>query len=189
MVFKLIVSIGFLASSVPSVAADFNGHREFTHVDLVGDVDVTCLGGGQIGRRSFQCSGYMLNPQMFSRFHHEFDGQADRVTLSTQHRNNKTVRKSSDWDQSKQRSKDAFNLWVSTVFQRPLLQMGLNTISYDLTRSGRSVESGTFMVRVNDGGTRQCRYRRITTTDSTLCENGNIACGDYFELENNCEYE
>jgi hypothetical protein len=169
-------------------AADFNGRLEFTHFDLQGDVDVTCFERGEIKRAYHQCSGYLLNPGAYAHFYHNSSAPADRVTVSTVHKNGKIVQKRSAWDQEKRRSNDAFNLWVWTVFQRPLLELGANVVSFELTRNGRSLEKGEMTVQVRDGGLRQCRYRRITTGNASMCNSSAAACSEYFDLENNCVY-
>jgi hypothetical protein len=170
------------------MATSFDGRREFTHIDLRGAVDVTCFDGGQVKRSYHQCSGYLLQPRAYAHFYHNTEVQADRVALTVQHQNKETVQKRSTWDNANKRSTDAFNLWVWTVFQRPLLELGENVISFDLTQAGRSVARGDFKVSVKDGGVRECRYRRITTGNEQLCENAMSACTEYFDLENNCVY-
>lgn len=186
-VFLRILSILILTFGYQAYSADFQGHNEFTHYDLEGTYRVTCVARG-VETVFHQCRGYLLNPFNFGYFNHETDKSADRVELSTVNKEGKTIKKRSDWNQAKGRSKKRINLWVWTVFQRPLLEIGDNQVSYALTRRGQVMESGEFNVTVHDGGLRSCQSRSTTTTDKTLCENRSFACEDYFRQENNCDY-
>lgn len=184
LTFLSVISIGF---SPAIFAADFEGETEFTHYDLQGFYRVTCFGGGRSETAYHQCRGYLLDPFSFGYFTHDTDEMVDRVHLSTVNKDGKTINKRSDWNAEEGRSQKRINLWVKTLFQRPLLEIGDNQVSYRLTSSGEIVDAGEFQVMVHDGGVRTCRDRSTTTGDMNLCESYSRACDEYFRMENNCE--
>lgn len=187
-VFLFILPIIAMILSLQSRAADFEGQTEFTHFDLSGLYSVTCYDRGERKYALHQCRGYLLNPFGWAHFHHDPQGEVDRVELSTVNKEGKQIRKKSAWDTARNRSEKEINLWTWTVFQRPLLEIGENQVRYSLSKQGRTVENGSFQVIVHDGGARSCRERSTSTGSAQLCDSYAIACDEYFRLENNCVY-
>ena len=102
--------------------------------------------------------------------------------------NGTTREKAKGWDSAKGRSTDTFNLWISTLLQRPLLDYGANAVHYSLTKDGKPVREGSFTANVRRGEARSCRYRRhYTSHNMSDCRAGSTTlCDRYFRDENYC---
>lgn len=148
-----------------------------------GDISVTCFSPEGTRTARFRCTESYLNPSDFSRVITESNVDADKVVL-TYKDGKKTRTKSSKF--SGNRSKSEFNLWIWTLTQRPLLDLGENEISYELTKKNSVVESGSFTVNVEATPTRYCRHRSYTSTNANDCTNGSNVCGQYFREQNFC---
>ncbi len=183
---KILTLLTVFLMPILASGADFQGQREFTHVELEGRYRVTCFGGQQTKSQTHFCRGYLLHPFSWAHFNHVTNKPVTRVELTNQKQNGKTVRKKSQWDASNNRSEKKINLWVETLLQNPLLEMGDNQISYELWVDQTSVETGVVNVKVNDGGLRQCQDYSETTSDQNLCDSPSQACRRFFQLQNNC---
>lgn len=170
-------------------AAGFTGGDTFTSQNIHGNLSVSCMnnqGGPSFGVAT--CRMNYLNPGEYSYFQGP-NVDADEVTLQTTWENGKKSKsKTSQYDSTTGKSKKSFNLWISTLTQRPLLDLGKNTVSYKLTKNGSIVESGEFIVNVNSAGTKYCqRYGSYISNDSNDCARASNLCDRYFRENNYCE--
>lgn len=137
-----------------------------------GNVWVNCAGQPSELRH---CAGYDLEPGMYTRLISGAD--ADRFEVEALHADGDTVKKKGKFNADSGKS-DRINLWIRTLFQRPLLSMGENTVRYTLTKKGNVVEQGEFTVRVESGARTQCRTGTIFTGGS--CGSQGYVCDEYF---------
>lgn len=157
-------------------------------VDIYGDVSVHCRGPrGEQDFARFQCSGQVLDPSTSSRFQTTPGVRANRVELTAYHADGSSRKKKEKFDSSTGRSHGAFNLWIRTLFQRPLLEFGRNTVKYELKNDGRLMRSGTFEVQVVKGRDRRCPFRNITSHNLNDCRAGSNICNQYFSHFNYCK--
>ncbi|MBL7686904.1 MAG: hypothetical protein JNJ49_02645 [Bdellovibrionaceae bacterium] len=186
---KFVVSILslFLALAVNAQTSTspgrFEGGNDFQYFGAVGNVSVQCFpsGGAPSGPTSayYRCDGYSFSPAEEARFIGPI-ADADEVTLVATHADRSTRSKSGSYDGRKGQSDDRFNLWISTVFQRPLLKMGANTVDWTLKRKGKSVTKGSFVANVKDNGDLQCPNASETSWDMNDCISSARVCSNYF---------
>ena len=178
------ILVTVLSSSLVS-AAGFMSGNQFTSVRLSGDVTVLCNFSGRFDSRFISCVDETLDPTEFDYFSMDESIPATKVILKSK----ETGRtKESPYLTEKRRSKKYFNLWVSTLFQRPLLSFGENHISYQLNDGSKIVRSGEFMVKVSRGRDRLCRHRVMQAGSPDDCNFGSpTICSEYFSIENYCQ--
>lgn len=190
LVLSLAAVLGvFSLSSSMANAAGLSGGPQFSTQNIEGRLSVQCLSttpGPSYGAAT--CRGQVLNPGEYSFFVGPVI-DADKVTLVATHADgSKSKAKTENYDGAKGKSKKSFNLWISTVFQRPLLEYGANEVRYTLTKNGSSVEEGTFTVNVVDGGRAVCqRTGFYTSSDSSDCSSPQNFCSRYFSENNYCQ--
>lgn len=176
------------APAVLEEEAGFATGNAFYAVMLYGRASVSCRENGQSDHASFRCGEEVLDPAEFVRFRGPKGLDADRVYLSAAWENGKTREKNAGYDGAKGESTSRFNLWISTLLQRPLLNYGKNSIRYVLKKDEAVVREGTFTAEVKTGFRRDCRYRRhYSSSDLSDCRAGATrVCGRYFRDENYC---
>jgi hypothetical protein len=103
---------------------------------------------------------------------------ADRFEITSTDENGKVTKKDGKFNAANGES-GSINLWITTLFQRPLLKIGANKISYNLTQNGTSVESGEFEATVERGGRLYCDSHTLFYSGSS-CPNISTVCSDYF---------
>ncbi len=183
--FIVLVSV-FL--SFNSISAGFSGGDIFKSTNIEGNLSVTCVGnqpGPNMGNA--YCRMNFLTPGEYSFFiGPKID--ADKVTLQAIWENGKKSKpKTENYDGVQGKSKKSFNLWIATLFQRPLLDFGTNTVQYTLTKNGQTVEQGEFEVKVISGSNRICtRHGHYVSTNTQDCTNASQYCDTYFRENNYC---
>lgn len=162
--------------------------NELSWAQLRGQVTVIChdpVGGGQ-DIFTWSCQGSTLEPAEYARFVSLPGGEATRVRLSCTREDGSVQTKTAPYKANEGMS-DKVNLWIATLFQRPLLAPGLNRIQFELMRADASIErSGEFEVKVSRGPDRVCRPRVLPSNAMQDCRSGLLACERYFFLENYC---
>jgi hypothetical protein len=156
-------------------------------VVLRGDLTVYCRDnqrGTEIARHN--CRRLTLDPSEFSRFVTD-PIDADYVALKAVHEDGSSRSKEGGFDGATGKSSSRFNLWISTLLQRPLLDMGKNEVTYVLKRGGTVVKRGSFTVNVTRGQDLRCRYDSIDSYDINDCRNSANVCDRYFRQNNWCE--
>lgn len=180
-------ALAFLLSSITlgeTTTPGFVGGNRFEYTSAVGDVYVHCprTGGGIPSGPSsanFRCYGYIFAPAEAA----QFEGppmNANEVELTAIREDGSSFTKSGAYDGARGVSSDTFNLWIETLFQRPLLKLGQNQINWTLKLGGRPVRSGTFLAEVYQRPSLRCPSASQTSWDADGCTNSNRACSDYF---------
>lgn len=164
----------------------FSGGSEYSSVPLNGSITVQCNSGIESRVSHFDCRSEVLFPYEFDYFYGP-KMDADEVVLVASREDGSTRKKDGSYDGSAGRSKKHFNLWVSTVFQRPLLNFGKNSINFNLKKNGRSVSTGNFEVNVSAGEPRYCARRYYFSSTMQDCESNWSMCQKYFADENYCQ--
>lgn len=79
------------------------------------------------------------------------------------------------------------NLWINTLFQKPLLNYGNNDVVYAFKANNDSVIAGGFTAYVAEGDDLQCPDDSLFSSNPDDCERGNLnLCQDYFRNNNYC---
>ena len=180
--FLLFAFITFATLLTPNTSATervgFSTGDTFTAYNLQGSLTLFC----PTRSRTTSCYGYSLSPAMWDKLVFPGTIQADEVELTnTSSRNQRS--KTSKIRNGENRSRKAFNLWVRTLFQRPLLALGSNTIAYKFSSNNNVTEQGEFQVYVIDGGNKICPHLRMSASDRD-CDNPTLACDSYFRAVN-----
>lgn len=182
------IIMALLLSSASTFAAGLSGGDQYSTVNIYGRLHVQCTGPQGSSSAYADCRGQILNPGEYSYFVGP-KTEADSVTLVASHEDGSVSKpKSSAYDGDKGRSKKSFNLWISSVLQRPLLDFGKNNVKYTLSQNGRVTEQGSFQVNVVDGGRAVCQrtgfYYSNTASDCNFPTN---LCSRYFSEHNYCQ--
>lgn len=189
---KVLLSFLFigLLSSVSYAEVGFSNGNDVSIVYLSGSVTYLCpnYAGHPNNQAHYSCSGYLANPGTHDYFVTDKVLDANKVTLTATHADGSTRTKDAAFDANKSASSTRFNLITSTLFQRPLLNMGENKISYTITNGNQVTESGSFISHVTNSGNRTCAPRTLMAHTNDYCKNITLACDNYFETENNCQY-
>ena len=170
--------------------AGFSAGSQFTATPIDGQVNVTCnySESSAPGNVQFSCRDVVLEPTLYDYFVGPQNTAANSVNLSVSHEDGAVRTKSSDYDGQNGKSADAFNLWISTLFQHPLLALGVNNISWSLSGTGsQNYEKGTFQVTVVHGEPRHCAASTYSSANSQDCNSQYTVCQHYFEQMNNCK--
>jgi hypothetical protein len=184
------VTVFFIFFSIAAQAeVGFKNGNQLTAVLSQGEITVQCdgdnMGGPTFG--SFICQEEILLTGEYDYFQGPAGIKADEVTLTALHQDGSQRAKSSGYDSEKGQSLKSFNLWISTLLQRPLLDFGLNKISYKMTSQGQKAAEGEFFAQVKDGGRRICPRRgHYYSHISSDCQSGFSLCHRFFNENNYC---
>lgn len=181
----LILSL-FSFSNAFSIDVGLDVGSELNSINLNGSAMVYCSGTSTTSR-FVSCYSSSLDAGVYSRLvvtNGTID--ADSVKIVSFHEDGSKRKKSSNFDAASGLSTKRFNLWISTVLQRPLLEYGMNTIIYQFYKGSEMVLEGEFDVHVNQGDRRSCPYGTIFSTRSSDCEGGSMICDEYFRKYNYC---
>ena len=184
---KIFITALFL-STATAFAAGFSGGDQYSSVDIYGRLNVQCSGAQGTTSGFVDCRGQILTPGEYSYFIGP-KSEADSVTLiATRENGSVSKSKTEKYDGEKGRSKKSFNLWISSVLQRPLLDYGKNTVKFTLSQNGHVTETGSFIVNVVEGGRSVCQ--RVGLYNSPLasdCQFPTNLCSRYFSENNYCQ--
>ncbi len=188
MIRSALVAFGlFTASMSASAATGFDVGNDFRAVQLHGSVTVSCPSRWGTQSAHFRCIGEVLDPVEFAHFVSDAAVDADAVELKAVHEDGSTRIKAGGYSSAKSKSKDIFNLWIRTLTQRPLLEMGENKIAYTMLKNKKAVMTGTFTANVTDGGDRYCQHDSYWSQNPRDCESGSMVCDRSFQSQNWCE--
>ncbi|PIP89290.1 MAG: hypothetical protein COW01_07120 [Bdellovibrionales bacterium CG12_big_fil_rev_8_21_14_0_65_38_15] len=170
----LIALILILTGGVVQAETTFEAGTVYSAKTVSGQVWVNCQNRPSELR---YCAGYDLEPGMSTRLISGAD--ADRFVVEALHENGKSVSKKGKFNASEGRS-DSINLWIRTLFQKPLLAMGTNLIRYTLTKKGDVVEQGEFNVSVESGARQVCQTGTVWSPGND-CGSQSYVCDMYFD--------
>ena len=185
MINQSIIVVAMLMFSANIMAADFEGALEFNAYEKEGRMRVTCINNGYIKTQTHFCNSYGLRPRMKSFFNHKPSKKVTRVVLKRKIEDD-VITKRSSWDSENNRTQKKINLWIDTLLQTPLFEMGENTIEFQLYNKSELVEEGSVVAKVQDQGTYNCGDLDHTTSDLNFCNNYSQACQFYFQKQKMC---
>lgn len=180
-----LVFLSYLANANSNYG--FPHGNEFQVQQIYGDISVTCQNGPQYEYQNFHCSAELVTPGSSDLFAGPAGTNADKVTLTATHEDGSTRTKSEKYDASKNLSKKSFNLWIWTLTQRPLLEMGSNKVKYVLTKGAQTVSEGEFTAVGSAIPAKSCPYRQYFSVDPNDCRFMNQMCDRYFWENHNCQ--
>jgi hypothetical protein len=157
--------------------------NQFYATPLQGVVTVYC---GTSSPVTYTCYDTVLDPSSYDYFIGPQGVRADQVSLSCLRQDGSRRERTEDYDAKNRHSLRAYNLWINTPFQRPLLAIGVNKIDYKMMSTGKIIEQGTFSVNVTHGHLRTCPPTHYNSKDPSDCESPYTACQRYFEQYDYC---
>lgn len=182
---KMISTLFILISivSMQASAVGFSSGSQFASSPIRGFVTVYCNGGEVV---TYPCYDTVLDPHNYDYFVGPDGVVADQVSLSNLRADGSRRERTEVYLHHEKRSEGAFNLWISSLFQRPLLAMGTNTVDYRLISRGKIVHQGVFTVTVTSGATRTCPTSHYNSGTPNDCQSQYTVCQRYFEQYNYC---
>lgn len=181
-----VVLITFSAFQAFAVRIGFSSAVEFKASAIDGKVTVTCHSQGGAKQVQYHCREVALDPQAYDIFVGPQETRADKVELKAFHQDGSNRIKILSYDGQRGQSRDSVNLWISTLFQKPLLEMGTNRIQYKLYNTNADFGGGEVVVNVARGAPRTCETSYYSSPDMTDCESQYTICQRYFEQFNYC---
>lgn len=191
---NLAIILGInLGLTLYAQAQTFSRGDSFTSVALRGTVVAYCQQGtpgfpgpGGPSMVTYSCRDVILEPAEMDYFVGPQGISADTVVLQVTHADGSSRMKSYPYDSTTFRTTKRVNLWMASLFQKPLLEDGLNKFSYNLKQADQMVQTGHFDVQVVRGAPRTCPYSSITIWDPNECSNQVSVCRRYFQQFNDC---
>ncbi len=168
---SIFVAVLFCASAFATTAG-FKHGNDYEAVSYDGSVTASC----STGTRTHYCSAYGLNPTIYTKLVTAQRVDANKYEVSATHESGKRVTKDGKFKGTESKG---INLWIRTLFQKPLLAFGLNKIDYKIMKKKTVVQSGSFEVMVNQGERKRCRSGYIRMSGNS-CENTTSVCNEYF---------
>lgn len=181
-----VISLVFLMT-LPAFAqvnaVGFAQGNEFNSSSIQGSVKVYCSNGTTA---DYVCYDTVLDPVSYDYFVGPQGVAANEVTLLCDRPDGSRRDRTTPYDTTSGRSGEAFNLWISTLFQKPLLLNGTNKFTFQLKADGKVVHQGKFNVVVNPGAPRSCPTTHYNSADPVDCESQYSVCQRYFEQYDYC---
>ncbi len=180
---KFLTPLLLMAQSAFATAAGFSSGNNFIASAVQGQVVVHCVDGNS---STYNCRDTVLDPVSYDFFMGPPGTRADEVTLSSLRADGTRRERTSDYDPVVGKSREPFNLWISTIFQRPLLFLGVNKINYTFKSRGQLVSQGAFDAVVSYGAPRECPVTHYNSSDNNDCQSQYSVCQQYFEQYQYC---
>jgi hypothetical protein len=188
---KMIFAIGFAALPLTTYAIGFSSGQNFVASPTRGQLRVSCRTEkpGDPGFASAVCRRITLSPAEFDFFVGPAGTEADRVGLKATYEDGSTSAvKNQRYDGAAGKSKSRFNLWIASLTQSPLLNVGVNAISYVLVKGQKLIDRGEFTVVVEKGAPATCKnIGHFYSDNANDCRNPELLCDRYFSEENYCQ--
>lgn len=186
--FRMMFLVHILCSFAQADVAGFSRGSEFIGTSIQGQVRVNCNGFNGSATAVYNCRDIALEPNPYDHFIGPKDSRLDKIDLTAFHEAGTNRNKLMGYDGIRGKSREAFNLWISTIFQKPILAFGLNTIRYKLYSDYNStVVEGNFNVVVKRGFARQCQSMQYDSSDINDCNSQYSICQRYFNEQKNCQ--
>lgn len=191
--FKTILLVLAFYTSAQAADGGFANGNEFVATPVQGQVRVVCNGFNGNDTALYNCRDVALSPNPYDYFVGPQMGRSnvnDRVELLATLEDGTTRTKITGYDGTRGKSRDAFNLWISTLFQKPLLSYGANKIRFRIIVSENHPEhvvEGNFIANVKRGTVRTCPSVEYTSSDINDCNSQYSICQRYFEEYRNCQ--
>jgi len=179
---KVLMLTALVFSSTALANVGFKSGNKLQSQTLRGSFTAFCPQGS----RTQYCAIDTLSPSARDKFVYK-GVDADEVVLVAEHQQGSRRSKSSRFNSNDGESKKWFNLWLSSLFQRPLLRDGINRVSYSLKKDGNVVEAGVFEAHVERLEDARCRHRHYTFHSQDDCNNLATHCTRYFLDQRYCQ--
>jgi hypothetical protein len=161
-------------------------------IALEGELIVLCPAGSEGATpvtAAYYCSELVMEPSPYDHFRGPRGLSASEVTLTAHREDGTTKSKTLPYDGRSLRTKESINLWISTLFQRPLLKEGRNKMIYTLIQGSTTVGQGEFEAIVQSGTSRQCPKTTYNSINPQDCISPYSVCQRYFSQYNNCKLQ
>lgn len=169
-----------LPMSAFSFDVNFDRAGTITETELEGTVRVSCSENGTNRSYTSNCYASYLQGGDYGRVVVS-NGSVDADYVKLQTQGSKYI-KGATFNAQTGESIGKFNLWIGSLFQRPMLKRGKNLIDYKFLKNKVVVAEGTFEVTVESNDYRSCGYGSVY---SGSCSTIN-ACEDFFYRRNYC---
>lgn len=188
---KIVTAILLLCSAASAGYVGFASGSQFKATPIEGTVIITCDGFNGSGQATYTCRDVVLEPQNYDVFQGPQGSEATQVELSVDREDGSNRVKVSNYNGKSGKSLSAFNLWVSSLFQSPLLTVGANKLTYSIyslssTNARQEYAHGSFTVTVTRNTLRRCQTTEYQSTDVSDCSSQYSICQRYFEQYNSC---
>jgi hypothetical protein len=186
---KILMTLMILTFTFSSFAFELQFERgnEMNTTQLIGNVEVSCFNSiGSNRTRTYnyyRCNDLLLNGGDYGAVM-VVDGSIDADWVKLQREGSRYI-KGSRFNAVTGKSKKNYNMWIHSVFQKPLLKVGENIIRYTFTKKKVVVATGSFTVYVHNDVVRQCQ--RSTIINYGPCPSAYSACQEYYYRQNYCQ--
>jgi hypothetical protein len=169
-------------------AVGFETGNDFLATTIRGQLTVNCHDGMRNSLATYSCTDEVLDPADYERFQGPAGLDANKIVLRALREDGSSQEKSEGYDPKTGLSTGHFNLWISTLLQRPLFKEGKNAIHYSFRKGSKPVLEGDLVANVNPGPDRVCHHRGYYYSgDLNDCVWGQQICARYFRDENYCQ--
>lgn len=182
-----LLALGLVLWSSIVNAQSFEGIKDFRYQPISGRLWISCYEGGVSQTVYAICREDLLEPFERGYFSVDESVDADQVELSSVWASGKTVTKETQFDKDQKRSAKKINLWISSLFQTPLLDEGVNQVTYTLKNQGAIVYQGQTEVKVERHPVRTCGVGHASSMSMMDCTNTTNKCYEYFKEQNWCK--
>lgn len=165
-----------------------NGNR-LNAVPIQGEVHVTCSGFNGESATVYNCRDIILEPGAYDHFKGP-QGDFQWVDLVSEWTEGSVRVKTAAYDGKSGSTNEPLNLWISTLFQKGLLAIGSNEVSYKLYKKNNTSEqglSGKFTAIVERVSERLCPQGQYDSTDANDCSSQYSVCQRYFAEQKFCK--
>ncbi len=177
----LLMSFSFC---VYSQTVSFERGNTMSMVEMEGRLFIQCRdSGGGTDSYSYSCYQQGLVGGDYGAIK-VTDGSIDADWVKLQREGSRYI-KGAKFDSTSGTTGYHYNLWIRSLLQRPLLQLGENKIKYTFTKNRQVVKEGEFTVIVTNTESRQCNYDSMYY--GGYCPSYSEACGNYFRRQNYCK--
>ncbi len=172
---KITIVMGILIALPAFASPGFKNGNNLQILQLSGTVNVQCQAALGINTQTYVCNQDVASPSGVDVFT-AGNVDADQVVLVATHQDGSQDTKTSSYN-PKTGESGQIDLLVDSLFDRPLLAIGMNTISYTLNKGSNLVTQGSFVSTVTNGGVKQCPFGTITAQ----CADYSGDCDLYFQ--------
>ena len=161
----------------------------FQAVAIQGEIRVECDGFNGTGNAVYTCRNVVLDPSGYDHFKGPIEPGLDRLELTASHEDGSSRSVMVDYAGASGMTREPVNLWISGLFQKPLLEKGRNKVRYRTTHTKNIFEtmaSGEITVEVKKGTARTCPTANLQSSDINDCHSQFSICERYFQENNNC---
>ncbi len=178
---KNLIALIFLTSSFAK--AQFSRGAQFSFVNIEGQLTIQCPSRVS----NTLCHESFMEPWPYDVFSGPVNAEASSLELRATVNGGADVRKTEVSYAGRTGRSSEINLGISSLFQRPLLRVGVNKIQYFITDRRKNVlHKGDFSVEVSRGSTRTCEGLRVVVGTDNDCDYSYSICQQYFTEMNYC---